>query len=65
MQDITKAQMREVAESMAERMDTDDALSMLAAYFVAEYEKDRLRYHEDAQAMYEWVHGPDGEAEDA
>ena len=65
MQDITKAQMREVAESMAERMDTDAALSMLAAYFVAEYEKNIDAYHNDAQAMYEWVHGPDGEAEDA
>tara|TARA_Y100000310_G_scaffold304441_1_gene343602 strand:+ start:383 stop:580 length:198 start_codon:yes stop_codon:yes gene_type:complete len=65
MQDITKEQMKQVATDTVERMDEDEAKYMLAGYVVAEYEKNIDFYHSDAQAMYEWVHGPDGEAEDA
>ena len=65
MQDITKEQMKQVATDTVERMDEDEAKYMLAGYYIAEYEKNIDAYHNDAQAMYEWVHGPDGEAEDA
>ena len=53
MQDITKEQMKQVATDTVERMDEDEAKYMLAGYYIAEYEKDINRYHENAISLIE------------